>query len=68
VGEVPQGLRADGLVAAHLILPAAERGLNPPLDIEDGPARIVDPIIVGINSGDARAGGKLLMGYAPSDW
>ena len=34
----------------------AEHRFHPPLDIVDGAARIVDPIIAGINTGDARLG------------
>ena len=34
----------------------AEHRFRPPLDIVDGAARIVDPIIDGFNTGDARAG------------
>ena len=34
----------------------AEHRFHPPLDIVDGAARIVDPIIAGFNTGDARLG------------
>ena len=34
----------------------AEHRFHPPLDIVDGAARIVDPIIDGFNTGDARVG------------
>ena len=34
----------------------AEQRFHPPLDIVDGAARIVDPIISGFNTGDARLG------------
>ncbi len=46
---------------------AHELGFQPPLDIVDGAARVCDPIISGVNTGQ-HVYGMFLKDYAPAAW
>jgi NAD(P)-dependent dehydrogenase (short-subunit alcohol dehydrogenase family) len=53
-----------GVIAARKV---SEHRFHPPLDIVDGAARIVDPIIDGFNTGKP-VWGQFLRNYRPTDW
>jgi NAD(P)-dependent dehydrogenase (short-subunit alcohol dehydrogenase family) len=46
---------------------AVEERFHPPLDIVDGAARILDPIVSGMNTGE-HAWGQFLKDYRPAPW
>jgi NAD(P)-dependent dehydrogenase (short-subunit alcohol dehydrogenase family) len=67
MNSVDTGWVSDEDPAAIAARKTSEHGFNPPLDIVDGAARIVDPIFEGFNSGRHRWG-LFLKDYVPTPW
>ena len=67
MNSVDTGWVTDEDPAALAARKVAEERFHPPLDIIDGAARIVDPIIDDINTGN-HVWGQFLKDYRPTDW
>lgn len=67
MNAVDTGWVTDEDPAALAARKTAMHGFHPPLDIVDGAARIVDPIISGMNSGE-HMWGQFLKDYVSTAW
>ncbi len=67
MNSVDTGWVTDEDPIAHAERKKAEHRFHPPLDIVDGAARIVDPILHGINTGE-HVWGQFIKDYKPADW
>ncbi len=67
MNSVDTGWVTDEDPAVHAERKRALHGFHPPLDIVDGAARIVDPILSGINTGE-HVWGQFLKDYKITDW
>jgi NAD(P)-dependent dehydrogenase (short-subunit alcohol dehydrogenase family) len=67
MNSVDTGWVSDEDPAAIAEAKTAEHRFHPPLDIVDGAARIVDPVIDGLKTG-THVWGQFLKDYTPTDW
>lgn len=67
MNSVDTGWVTDEDPIVHAERKKVEQRFHPPLDIVDGAARIVDPILDGANTGK-HVWGQFLKDYKPTDW
>ncbi|MEE2828416.1 MAG: SDR family oxidoreductase [Myxococcota bacterium] len=67
MNSVDTGWVTDEDPAHHAARKRREHDFHPPLDIVDGAARICDPILHGIRTGE-HVWGRFLKDYQPTDW
>ncbi len=67
MNAVDTGWVTDEDPLVHSLRKQAVHDFAPPLDVVDGAARILDPLFVGLNTGE-HAYGKFFKDYKPASW
>ena len=67
MNAVDTGWVTDEDPFVHAERKRSELGFQPPLDIVDGAARVLDPFLDGLRTGE-HVWGKFLKDYSPSAW
>jgi NAD(P)-dependent dehydrogenase (short-subunit alcohol dehydrogenase family) len=67
MNAVDTGWITDEDPFAHATRKREDLGFQPPLDVVDGAARVLDPFLHGLNTGE-HAHGKFFKDYRPSSW